>query len=55
MGKVEIMAAKWKGKIIGKYTGTGLPGPTQCDIAANKFNGGLMDRLVERTAPYNTF
>ena len=26
--KGEIMAAKWNGKIIGKYTGPGLPGPT---------------------------
>ena len=33
----EIKAAKWKGKIIGKYTGPGLPGSTQSDIAANKF------------------
>ena len=31
------MAAKWKGKIIGKYIGPGLPGPTQYDIASNKF------------------
>ena len=53
--KGEIMAAKWNGKIIGKYTGPGLPGPTQSDIAANKFNWGLMDRLVERTAPYDVF
>ena len=43
------MAAKWKGKIIGKYKGPGLPDPTQCDIAANKLNWGLMNRLVERT------
>ena len=53
--KGEIMAAKWNGKIIGKYTGPGLPGPIQSDIAANKFNWGLMDRLVERTAPYDVF
>ena len=49
------MTAKWKGKIIVKYTGQGLTDPTQCDIAANKFNQGLMDRLVEQTAPYNFF
>ena len=39
--KGEIIAAKWNGKIIGKYTGPGLPGPTQCDIAAKKFIGDL--------------
>ena len=49
------MAAKWKGKIIGKYTGTGVLGPTQSDIAASKFNWGLMGRLVELTAPYTVF
>ena len=32
------MAAKWKGKIIGKYIGPGLRGPTEFDIAAYKFN-----------------
>ena len=25
----EIMAEKWKGKMIGKYTGPGLPGPNK--------------------------
>ena len=35
------MATKWKGKIIGKYTGPGLPGPIQCDIAPTSSIGDL--------------
>ena len=54
-GEGEIMASKQKGKIIGKYTGPGLPGPIQCDLQPTSSNWGIMDRLVERTAPYNTF
>jgi len=39
--KGEIMAAKWNGKIIGKYTGPGLPGPTQSESPPTSSIGDL--------------
>jgi len=53
--KGEVFEAKIKGLSIGKYIGPGLPGPTLENLKTNKFNWGLINRLVERTAPYNVF
>ena len=53
--KGDVFTAKWRGRTIGVYTGKGLPTPTLEKLKANKFNWELMNRLAERTAPYNVF
>ena len=53
--KGEVFVAKLNGITIGNYTGPGLPGPIHEKLKANEFNWGLINRLAERTAPYNVF
>ena len=52
--KGEVFEAKIKGLSIGKCIGPRLIGLSPENLKINKFNWRLINRLVERTAPYNS-